>query len=35
MDGRMDDETDGCNDASRHPLLYVTRLTQGKRKKET
>jgi hypothetical protein len=23
-DGRMDDGTNGCNDASQHPLLYVT-----------
>jgi hypothetical protein len=23
MDGWMDDETNGSNDASRHPLLYV------------
>jgi len=23
MDGRMNDETDGWNDASRHPLPYV------------
>jgi len=28
MDGRMDDGTDGWNDASRRPLLYVITVVQ-------